>query len=263
MHTPMLFTLFLAFSIIINAQSHQVFSTEEEILLSTEGLATSYQNETGGSFKPERVHLVAYNEQTGNYLFRGNMPLNSETFAYDELLGIMNVRSQEELGALLPESVKIIDVSLVNSIEKSEKRHLEKERSFFAQNPELGEVINRPIYGIPISVKHTHRKWRKHFSKKWGKDKLESLINNLSTWLNKNQDIPVIIYVHCEAGFDRTGEVIAAYQLRFQGKSYHEAYQNAVEVAGRNISSFSKHGLQWYAYYLREVTRLPTIGDIQ
>ena len=244
------------------AQPQQTLFPGEDLFLNAEGLATNYQNETGGNFKPERVHLVAYNEQTGNYLFRGNMPLNSETFAYDELLGIMNVRSQEELGALLPESVKIIDVSLVNSIEKSEKRHLEKERSFFAQNPELGEVINRPIYGIPISVRHTHRKWRKHFSKKWGKDKLESLINNLSTWLNKNQDIPVIIYVHCEAGFDRTGEVIAAYQLRFQGKSYHEAYQNAVEVAGRNISSFSKHGLQWYAYYLREVTRLPTIGDI-
>lgn len=72
----------------------------------------------------------------------------------------------------------------------------------------------------------------------------------------------MIIYVHCEAGFDRTGEVIAAYQLRYQGNSYNQAYRNAVKVAGRNIRAFSKHGLQWYAYYLREVERLPTIGDI-
>lgn len=262
MHTSVLITLLLALSPIPAALSYQELSTDEETFLSTEGLATSYQNETGGNFKPKRVHLVAFNEKTGNYLFRGNMPLNSETFAYDELLGVINSHTLEKLGTSLPETVRIIDVSLVNSIEKSEKKHLEKERSFFSQNPDLGEVINRPIYGIPISVKHTHRKWRKHFSKKWGRDKLDNLVTNLNVWLDKDEEHPVIIYVHCEAGFDRTGEVIAAYQLRYQGKSYNQGYQNAVEVAGRNISSFSKHGLQWYAYYLREIERLPTIGDI-
>lgn len=86
--------------------------------------------------------------------------------------------------------------------------------------------------------------------------------HDLKTGLDTDEKKPLVIYVHCEAGFDRTGEVIAAYQLRHQGKSYHQAYQNAVEVAGRQISSFSKHGLQWYAYYLREVEKVPTIGDI-
>lgn len=176
MHTPVLLMSLLIFCFIPTAQSHQEFSPDQETLFSTSGLASTYQNESGGNFKPEQVHLVDFNEQTGNYLFRGNMPLNSETFTYHELLGVMNNHSIDKPGHPLPESVRIIDVSLVNTIEKSEKKHLERERSFFDQNRELGEVINHPIYGIPISVKHTHRQWRKKLSKKWGKNKLENRV---------------------------------------------------------------------------------------
>ncbi|WP_419533158.1 hypothetical protein [Endozoicomonas sp.] len=259
-YVRLLFLLIIAFSPV--AQSHQERSLDTETFLNTSGLAAAYQNEPSSEFKPERVHLVDYNEQTGNYLFRGNMPLNSKTFAYHELMGIVNSHAIEQTGSPIPEMVRIIDISLINTINPNERRHLAKEHGFFDQNKELGEVIHYPVYGIPVSVKHTHRKWRKHFAKKWGKDKLESLVNNLKRRLDQDETATIILYVHCEAGFDRTGELIAAYQLRHQGKSYHQAYQNAVLVAGRQISSLSKHGLQWYAYYLKEVEKLPTIGDI-
>ena len=33
-------------------------------------------------------------------------------------------------------------------------------------------------------------------------------------------DVPTLVYVHCTAGCDRTGEVIGSYRLKYQRKCY-------------------------------------------
>lgn len=44
-----------------------------------------------------------------------------------------------------------------------------------------------------------------------------------------------IIYVHCRRGIDRTGQLIAAWQIRYGGKSFEEAYQEEVSYGHPTI----------------------------
>ena len=65
------------------------------------------------------------------------------------------------------------------------------------------------------------------------------------------------LFVHCQAGSDRTGMVIGTYQMQFLGKSYLEVIEEAEEIAGRPVKPLQKRGLKWIAYYLRDSKGYP------
>lgn len=213
-------------------------------------------------FNPELVRLLDYNTDTGAFLFRGNMPVANNALVYQQLLTAMRKASP---GTPMADKVFVVDISLVNEVIPAEANDLKIEKNFWQQNPTLGKLINHPVYGSLTSPNDYPSAVRKQLEKIPTVSKIDDLLLDLQALLKTPQmsGIPLAIYVHCEAGKDRTGEVAAAYAMKYQGVSYAAAYANANLIAERDISKYSKNELQWYAYYLKDIKKLPTIGPIK
>lgn len=208
------------------------------------------------------VQLVTKNTLTDNVLFRGNLPIShsTEKFQYDNLVTRLE-QAAATAGATLPENYTIIDISLINELTPEEAKNLSTEKEFWRAHPTLGYLINHPIYGAFTSP-NTYPKATRKSLERYSLDHLNKLITEIHEKLISQNEHPLLLYVHCEDGKDRTGEVIAAYSMRYLEVSYKDALNNANDIAGRKIRRFSKHGIQWYAYYLRDVLDIPTIGPI-
>lgn len=212
------------------------------------------------AFSPRKLRLVDYNPVSGNYLFRGNMPIIKGQFAYQELIDTMNQRSMEKLQAPLPEDIYIFDISLIS---KLGERHLLKQEQIFTQtNPDLVHLIHHPVYGA-VSNPDYYPKSVLHIMLKLPFiGDVYRLVDKLSKLLNQEYSRPVAIFVHCQAGSDRTGMVIGTYQMQFLGKSYLEVIEEAEEIAGRPLRSLQKRALKWIAYYLRDSKGIQSVGAI-
>lgn len=211
---------------------------------------------------PDIVHLVQA-DPSGNLLFRGNMPVANGNFQHDDLIQAMRNAAQAA-GRTLPPTFKVIDISLVNELTPGEKHDLDVERAYWRSRPEQGQLINNPIYGSLTSPNDYPAAVRRRLEQKPSLGHLGALIDQIHGLVSarSSDGVPVLLYVHCEAGKDRTGEVIAAYSIKYMGVSYRAALANAQTVAGRNISRFSRNGLQWQAYYLTDYLGIPTVGPI-
>lgn len=254
-------TLCAAMASLSSNYSHAISLTEIRSLYGNV-LNEQLREKLGSHFNPALVHLVDHDTNTGNFLFRGNMPIAGQALSYQQLLTAMRSASP---GAPLPAKVYVVDVSLVNTVNPAEAADLKIEGAFWQQNPTLGKLINHPVYGSLSSPNDYPSAVRKRLEKIPTLSRIDDLVVDLQALLKMPQmsGIPLAIYIHCEAGKDRTGEVAAAYSMKYQGVPYSEAYANANSVAGRTISKFSRNDLQWYAYYLKDVRKVPTIGPIK
>jgi hypothetical protein len=261
MFTPRLLTLILPLALVVAGCTTPAYKDSRHIyaqILEQQAGETHEQNK----FTPELVSLLATDAGSGNYLFRGNMPIDGNEFSYNQLRAAMKKAAP---GGVLPEQYFLIDISLVNSINPNEAADLAIERQFWKVNSHLGQVINHPVYGSLTSPNDYPEQVRKKLERIPTLSSTDVLLENIQSLLLANQANaqPLVLYIHCEAGKDRTGEVAAAYAMKYQGSSYLDAYANAKRIAGRDLSSFSRNELQWYAYYLREVQNVQTIGDIR
>lgn len=68
---------------------------------------------------------------------------------------------------------------------------------------------------------------------------------------------PLVIYYHCEAGSDRTGEFSASYYMQWKNITLEQAIAIDEEVAGREIASLSLWASEWYCWYLKEALGYP------
>eukprot|EP00026_Physarum_polycephalum_P017198 Phypoly_transcript_18346.p1 GENE.Phypoly_transcript_18346~~Phypoly_transcript_18346.p1 ORF type:complete len:249 (+),score=36.42 Phypoly_transcript_18346:37-747(+) len=203
-------------------------------------------------FNPKKVNLI---DRAGiNWLFRGNEPKNSTNmFVYSELVSTMQQVALSQANTSLPSSFYLLDLSF-ESYEEEDKII---ERAFFAENPHLGNFTDWVIIGdftgpneYPASVV----KQRAMTLELWQLDKLPSRVVTLRNILNSPgpNNIPVVIYIHCEAGSDRTGEVSGAYYLTYLNfPSFEAAITLDNKIAGRPIRNASANALQWYCYYLQ------------
>jgi hypothetical protein len=215
------------------------------------------------ALNPGIVHLVQKDNASGNVLFRGNMPVANGVFQYDQLVKAMRDAAQAS-GQVLPPTFKVIDISLVNELTGGEKKDLAVEKAYWSTHPAQGQLINNPIYGSLTSPNSYPSSKRKELEKHPSLGHLGDLIDRIHALLTTRSadGIPVLLYVHCEAGKDRTGEVIGAYAMKYMGVSYKDALANAHAVAGRKLGTFNRHGLEWHAYYLADYEGITTIGPI-
>lgn len=215
------------------------------------------------SDEEQRSIVVFLKENTnGNMLFRGNTPVSKGIFDYEKL----ETRLEEvaaKAGKKLPQNHKVVVVTLLNGLTPKENEALVAEKKYFQDNAEKGYVINNPIFGALVSPNKYPTKIRKKLEKITAPDHMEELTSKIQNLLVTKNDVPTLIYIHCMAGKDRTGEVVASYNMKYSGISYKDAYADANVVADRKITDFSKYGLQWYGYYLIDYQKVTTIGEIK
>ena len=61
------------------------------------------------------------------------------------------------------------------------------------------------------------------------------------------------IYIHCQGGKDRTGEVVGSYYMRHMNRTLQEATTTDHKIAGRAIGHGNQLAMEWYCLYLRDV----------
>ncbi len=92
-------------------------------------------------------------------------------------------------------------------------------------------------------------------------DNIVAKMSNLTTWLRTKEDRPVVYYIHCEAGVDRTGEVAGNYMLKhWRNQTFAKALSYDASIEPRDINAFSANGMAWYCLYLFKFTGITTLA---
>lgn len=259
MFSPRALALLLPLTLFLSACSGPTIKDSRDVY--NEVLAQQAEETTVKSdFEPGLVSLIS--QDSGNYLFRGNMPISNKTFRYKELRASLE---QAAPGKVLPKEIYLVDISLINSINPNEAADLEIETSFWKTNSTLGRLINHPVYGSLTSPNDYPKKVRRQLEKIPTLSNTDVLLENIHSLLQSRQlnGVPLVLYIHCEAGKDRTGEIAAAYAMKYQQSSYADAYANAKRIAKRDLGKNSRNELQWYAYFLKDIKKVSTVGDIR
>jgi hypothetical protein len=183
--------------------------------------------------------------------------------------------SNQISAARTPDSYYLVDVSLLYDDGQNDGLELAAETQFFKDNWQLGKLVSWPTYGSLRCYFHTGSSEQDRLLKtfdEWLPDKLiqrtETLRYMLETsWLPTPTPFdpqydppPIVFYVHCDGGCDRTGEMIGAYRLR-QGYSWWDMW--AEHPCNRPMGCNNHRALEWYAYWLKLMVgfNLPGVGD--
>lgn len=207
-------------------------------------------------FKANRTLLIDYypRDKPVNFLFRGNMPKTNGTFIYDTLVTTMeSVVTKRNLS--FPSNFTLIDISYLNFFEELD---LKMEEDFFRANPKLGMVENWPMFGTIVPPPENDPDLIKDIVKSYitelSHDKLAAVMEKLRALLTTvDNRQPVVIYTHCEAGTDRTGEVSGSYYMQFLNMTFEDALYIDNHIQARDMFTISRNEMQWYCYYLRFV----------
>jgi len=195
------------------------------------------------------------------YLFRGNEPkikVNGvDTFAYDLLRKYLANATVTQAGFQLPSSYYLIDIKFVyDTIDPAESNDIIMETDFFNSNPTLGEFYTHTILGdllAPSSYNKSQLIKLVPSLSQWQHDDLPGYIYALHQLLNFQRDQNTVIYLHCECGCDRTGEISGSYALSYLNKTFADVIKWNDGIAGRSILPNHQSALDWYCMYLSMV----------
>jgi hypothetical protein len=213
----------------------------------------------------KEVANVHYMDSVGsNFLFRGALPLtrNPPAFNYDGLkLAIIN--AGKRAGVKVPSQFYLIDVNFLNIENPVDARWISVEQQFFQRKPTLGRI---QVWGMNGTGLHAtdpalaaNRSYLARNLDDWLNDRLARRVEILRRWLDGSTPvvpgkakIPVVIYIHCVAGCDRTGEFSGAYYLRYLNKSWEEVNAMNRSMCRRNRPFGCKNyrAVQWYCLWL-------------
>lgn len=128
----------------------------------------------------------------------------------------------------------------------------EIEDHFFMNNP-VGNLIHYELHKLLMKGLITRNLGRIY----------DEVITDLRQQLTSPANAPKIIYVHCKAGLDRTGTVIAGYAMKYLGYSYNEAIAiNITQGLSRAPDFYATIGIKEYARYLSDTIGIKTIGKV-
>jgi hypothetical protein len=212
------------------------------------------------------VHNVHYVDSSGrNFLFRGGLPLTQkhQVFNYNGLKQAI-ITAGITAGIKVPNDFFIIDVNLLNVEEAKDRERIYVEQQFFKTNPRLGFIQVWGMVGTGISATNpslaSNRDYLGRNLDSWLCDRLSSRIEILRQWLmgsswpdsSVTANLPIVIYVHCVAGCDRTGEFIGAYYLRYMNKSWEQmnALNQSMCPHSRPYHCRNYRADQWYCLWL-------------
>src|SRR5205085_9851744 len=121
--------------------------------------------------------------------------------------------------------------------------------------------------GTQAAITWAYRQYFVQNLNAWLPDPLPARVEQLHAWLTNgiSGHTPLVIYVHCTGGCDRTGETIASYRMRWKGMSWHEVnvLNHARPDPNSNGCSFACNNFNaanWYCLYLSEVEGVKGLG---
>eukprot|EP01129_Flabellula_baltica_P005012 TRINITY_DN1786_c0_g1_i1.p1 TRINITY_DN1786_c0_g1~~TRINITY_DN1786_c0_g1_i1.p1 ORF type:complete len:260 (-),score=48.43 TRINITY_DN1786_c0_g1_i1:25-747(-) len=205
------------------------------------------------SFSIDRVRLIDTHGK--NVIFRGNEPVSSKTFLYQNLTDAIRQVAHESNITSLTGDFYLIDYSLL-LLERSD---INTEKAFWDKNGDKGMYVSHPTVGSVLNPDWFGKDIIKFMVEDIGSfDRLPSAMKHLKGYLEMEKDVPVVVYVHCEAGKDRTGEMSGSYYMKYLGWSFNQAlyYDNRCVEGNRDIQFASRNALQWYCYYLKYVEHM-------
>lgn len=196
---------------------------------------------------PRSLSLLDHRGNT--YLFRGKTPVVEGIFLEEELREAI---LQFE-GVTLPQDFKLILVSLMNRF--GDFKEVASERKW------EGELYRYPLFGAFFSPSCFPKPARSLLYIR-DTDGLCRLMARLDAMMEENKTEDTVIYLHCFAGKDRTGEASSCYLMQFKGCSYQDAVMDSERIARRPLNAMSMNAIRSYAYYLKEACFFDTIGAI-
>ena len=119
----------------------------------------------------------------------------------------------------------------VGSLLVLERNDLRIERNFFENNPKLGRLVHNPLLPAALNPLKISDRARELLLERWSTspdNNFLSAINQIDRMM-KSKSNGHAIYVHCEAGRDRTGAVIASYRMMFEGYYSDKTYDSIEE----------------------------------
>jgi hypothetical protein len=212
----------------------------------------------------KEVNNVHYMDSVGsNFLFRGGLPLtgNPPVFNYQGLKRAV-INAGKRAGVEVPNAFYLIDVNLLNIENPSDAQRIMVEQKFFQAHPRLGRI---QVWGMNGTGLHANdpalaecRTFLARNLDQWLNDRLGNRTETLRKWLEdpgpvvRGKKMPVVIYIHCVAGCDRTGEFSAAYYLRYMNKSWEEvnALNRSLCRHNRPFRCQNYRAAQWYCLWL-------------
>lgn len=225
-----------------------------------------------GATMANEVGKVRYVDSKGsNFLFRGASPLtgNPPEFDYEGLKQAL--KNATPSGVKFPEKYYLIDVNLLQSensgdgVNPGDLDNIVAEYSFFKNDSSRGEIHVWGMRGTGINATckefdgETGVYLTRHLDD-WLNDKLVERVRCLRDWLefgnrdssNPRLGLPVVIYMHCAGGCDRTGELSGAYYLRYLGYSWKKVNEINRDICGRPFGCNNYRATQWYCRWLNQ-----------
>jgi hypothetical protein len=141
------------------------------------------------------------------------------------------------------------------------------ELSFFANksNAGLGQFFFWHMLGTKshpaASVFTSSLPWLASTYAEWGSDRLVERVEQLRAMLVTPQQLPQVIYFHCDCGCDRTGQLAGSYMMRYHGSSWDAVVAHNWAVAGRPQTCPTHRQMQWYCVYLNRFLGFNSTGN--
>ncbi|HJW95183.1 MAG TPA: hypothetical protein VJ901_16320 [Thermoanaerobaculia bacterium] len=229
---------------------------------------------TAQSSNQFNVHYL--DSVNGNFLFRGAMPIANGALDYKDLVAnLQAVANAHKPKVTLPKSFYIADISLVQLQNSGDTNELQTEYAYWAGNKNQGRFVYWETDGYVIdpscpqlfapAAPKGYRDYLARTADTWLPDKLTARIDQLHAWLMNGMPnetkLPVVLFVHCDGGCDRTGEVSGAYAMKYLKQSWHQINtMNFGDCGGHAFGCGNFITAHWYCFWLQETTGRKDLG---
>lgn len=188
-----------------------------------------------------------------NYVFRGNNPLNEKdgdhfltrtemTMHFNRILNRKGLTPLENNYRMI--SVSFLDLNEIFEAQREESFFIENDiNEFFLNYYLIQPTLLLGKAGIPFISPHMSDRYHAWFtSKLWEIHGLASLQRNK----------PTVIYIHCNAGRDRTGLFVSNYKLLFgKNTDMQSIVADNISESGRHVHDFYDRTIKDYCNYLK------------
>jgi hypothetical protein len=192
-----------------------------------------------------------------NYLIRGSNPfvnkLGDKNFSYHDLKKQINL-AINKMDETELDDFYLIDINLLNL---DGYFQILDEELFFKKNPQLGTFKQfSEISPALILIGFSDNKFIEEITNKYHQN-LDKILQEIHQNLEIQKNKPVIIYIHCNAGRDRTGLIVASYRMKYLQQNISQALLANITDVGRNPEYFLYSAVFSYCNYLKKQMSLP------